>query len=780
MKFRRLVSGVVIFLLIGFISVAFADHHFEALSNSFPAPEQKFDVHAANLTLDKLAIKLSIQNLNAEDLNYAAQQLTLLKTQSENCVATTQAELNRIQKLWDETPAEIKNETELNSLQKYLKIKKDEFTEQRSECRLFVLRADEAISAFSKTAENLSTQQLLKHEPRFWSRLFINSTLTLPLMKDFDYQLFLTNSGLLHFNWLISTIIGLFLMTGIFLGLSTRRLIKQQLPDIPLTTLSGKLTYTIASVIKHYIIALLFTAAFTMSVSVLGLFSTQTTYLMLVGYISLIYILALMILHFFFFPFHEHDSLSGLSSHITRLLLMRVKLLVTLCFIGAIIYILFSQQSWNENIPELTRTVFITLLTISLISILWLINRIPKILSAHKSLRLIISTFLTTLLVAIIAAEWLGYQQLVTFILRAIALTLISGFIAYLIYQIVVGCLRSLSQARYQWQKDLREYLGIKPQQNLSELICLRILFFILVWGTLALALLKIWGISVVQYHKIIDAINNGIKLAGINIIPSRIISALFFFTIAVLLTRWLRAIIEHHSGEHVNQGSQQALASIVGYVGFAVVLLFTLLIAGVNFAGLAIIAGALSVGIGFGLQNIVNNFVSGIILLIERPIKPGDRIIVGDTEGFVKKISVRSTQIQTLACADLIVPNSEIVSSQVTNLMFKDFYGRISVDVGVAYGSDTELVRKTLIEVADAHPEVIHEEGTYQSSAIFREFGDSSLNFTLYCVIRNVNLKYSVASELRLAIDKAFREKHITIAFPQRDVHIKDWTKKD
>ncbi len=778
MKHRRLVSGIVIFLLIGLTSVAFANHHFQSISNSFPVPEQTFDVHAANRTLDKLAIKLSIQNLNSEDLNQAANQLAGLKEHATNCVEHSQSELDRIQKLWKETPAEIKNEAELTSLQKYLKMKKNEYTEQRSECRLFVLRANEAISAFSKTAESLSKQQLLKPEPRFWARLFANTTLSHPLLKNFDHKLFLENSGLQHFDWLISTIIGLFLITGIFLGLSIRRATKQRLPDIPHITLSGKLKYTITSVIKRYIVAFLFIAALAIIASVLGLFSRQTTYLMMASYTSLIYVFVLMLLHFFFYPFHEDDSLSGLSSHIARLLLIRVKLLITLCFIGAIFYILFYQQSLNENIPELARTIFITLFAISLISILWLINRIPKILSAHKVLRIIISIFLTALLVAIIAAEWFGYQQLVTFILRAIALTLICGFIAYILHQVVVGCLRSLSQAHYQWQKDLREYLGIKPQQNLSELICLRILLFILIWGALILILLKTWGISTIQYQHLISSINDGFKVAGIDIIPSRIISALFFFTIAIFLTRWFRAIIEHHTGEHVNRGSQQALAAIVGYVGFSIVLLFALLIAGVNFAGLAIIAGALSVGIGFGLQNIVNNFVSGLILLIEKPIKPGDRIMVGDIEGFVKKISIRATQIQTLQYSDLIVPNAEIVSRQVTNLMFKDFYGRISVAVGVSYGSDTELVRQTLMEVASMHPEVINEEGPYQPIALFKEFGDSSLNFKLYCVIRNVNLKYIVASELRFAIDKAFREKHITIAFPQRDVHIRDWTK--
>ncbi len=780
MKLRRLISGLVIFLLISLFSVVFANHHFQSISNSFPDTKIQFDVHSANRTLDKLAIKLSIQNLNATDLGSAAKQLTQLKSQARNCVEDSQDELSRIQKLWKETPAEIKNEAELTSLQKYLKMKKGEYTEQRSECRLFVLRANEAISAFSKTAETLSTRKLLKPEPQFLARLWANFKLTGPVLQNFDSKLFLKNSGLKHFDWLISTIIGLFLLTGFFLGLSIRRSIKQKLPDIPKTNFIGRLQYTLASTTKRYIVMLLFTLAFTISFSVLGLFSKQTTYLMQIGYTSSLYILILMILHFFFYPFHENDSFSGLTTHISQLLLVRIKLLVTLCFVGTIFFILFYQQPLHENIPELARTIFITLLAISLLSILWLINRAPKMLNAHKVLRLITSILLTLLLVAIIAAEWLGYQQLVTFILKAISLTLIYGFIAYVFHKIVVGCLRSLSQAHYSWQKDLREYLNIKPKQNLSELVCLRVLFFILIWGALTLALLKLWGISAIHYQHLISSINDGFKVAGIDIIPTRIISALFFFTIAVLLTRWLRAIIEHHSGEHVNRGSQQALAAFVGYVGFSIVLLFALLIAGVSFAGLAIIAGALSVGIGFGLQNIVNNFVSGIILLVERPIKPGDRIMVGDTEGFVKKISLRSTQIQTLQYSDLIVPNSEIVSRQVTNLMFKDFYGRIAVGVGVIYGSDTELVRKTLLKIAAEHPEVIDEEGAYQPWALFKEFADSSLKFKLYCVIKNVNLKYVVASELRLAIDKAFRELGITIAFPQRDLHIRDWTKKD
>jgi len=198
--------------------------------------------------------------------------------------------------------------------------------------------------------------------------------------------------------------------------------------------------------------------------------------------------------------------------------------------------------------------------------------------------------------------------------------------------------------------------------------------------------------------------------------------------------------------------------------------------VAGVEFTNLAIIAGALSVGIGFGLQNIVNNFVSGLILLVERPIRTGDWIMVGSTEGYVKKISIRSTQIQTFDRADVIVPNSELISGQVTNWMLSDPWGRVRVPVGVAYGSDTARVMEILLDVANKHPLVItNYPGVGQPRALFRAFGDSSLDFELRCFIRDVDKRLATISDLNLAIDAAFREAGIEIPFPQRDLHFRN-----
>jgi small-conductance mechanosensitive channel len=165
---------------------------------------------------------------------------------------------------------------------------------------------------------------------------------------------------------------------------------------------------------------------------------------------------------------------------------------------------------------------------------------------------------------------------------------------------------------------------------------------------------------------------------------------------------------------------------------------------------------------------------------LFERPIKNGDWIIVGSTEGHVKKISIRSTQIQTFDRADIIVPNSELVSTQVTNWMLYDRIGRIRIAVGVAYGSDTEKVRQILYDVAMAHPNVIKNSTDYKISIFFLRFGDSSLDFELRCFIEDIDSALTVKSDLNFAIDKAFRENSVEIPFPQRDIHVKETVNKN
>jgi potassium efflux system protein len=218
-------------------------------------------------------------------------------------------------------------------------------------------------------------------------------------------------------------------------------------------------------------------------------------------------------------------------------------------------------------------------------------------------------------------------------------------------------------------------------------------------------------------------------------------------------------------------QGLAYAIGRIAQYAVFIVGLLMGLENVGVSLKSLAAFSAVIMVGIGFGLQNIAQNFISGVILLIERPVQKGDFINVGETAGTVEDIAMRATRIITRDGIEIIVPNSELISGRVTNRSAPTPVARVHVAVGVAYGSDVELVRKTLLAVAAQHESVLADPPPY---VFFNDFGDSSLNFGLAVWIDKPQLEFLITSDLRFAIDAAFRKAQIEIPFPQRDLHVR------
>ncbi len=238
----------------------------------------------------------------------------------------------------------------------------------------------------------------------------------------------------------------------------------------------------------------------------------------------------------------------------------------------------------------------------------------------------------------------------------------------------------------------------------------------------------------------------------------------------------WRRLVkdkILNYSGLDI--GLQESISTIAVYIIWTIGILTSLHAFGINATSMTVALGALGIGLGFGLQNIFNNFVSGIILLFERPIQVGDAIEINGIWASVRKINVRSTVVQTWDNASLIIPNSEFISSQVTNWSFKDMRVRRNINVGVAYGSDTELVRKTLIEIAAGMPNVLKNPNP---DVLFTDFGDSALIFRLR-VWTLVDHMLTVETNIRFEIDRLFRERDITIAFPQRDIHIRSIVKQ-
>lgn len=251
------------------------------------------------------------------------------------------------------------------------------------------------------------------------------------------------------------------------------------------------------------------------------------------------------------------------------------------------------------------------------------------------------------------------------------------------------------------------------------------------------------------------------------------IIVAVIVFLVFIFLSRWLRSVTRTKlfPKYKLDEGIQLIILKLVHYslVGLGIIVAVQSI--GLNLTSLAVVFGLLSVGIGFGLQNVASNFVSGLIILFERPIKLGDRITIGDVLGDVVNINLRATLIRTIDNISIIVPNSEFITSRVTNWSHRDPRIRIHIPVGVAYGSDVPLVIKSLLEVAQNHPEVLKDP---PPKVWFNQFGDSSLDFELLTWIDHPKRRPDIISELNKGIDDIFRRNKIEIPFPQRDIHVR------
>ncbi len=247
----------------------------------------------------------------------------------------------------------------------------------------------------------------------------------------------------------------------------------------------------------------------------------------------------------------------------------------------------------------------------------------------------------------------------------------------------------------------------------------------------------------------------------------------LAFFILTFLARRLKRLLVEKILiNTSMEAGARATVGTVTKFLFIAVGAIVIVQTAGIDMSALTLIAGALGVGIGFGLQNITDNFISGVIILFEKPIKVGDRIDVGDVQGNVMSISFRATQILTNDNISIIVPNSEFISSRVINWSHNDRNIRFRIPVGVSYNENPEKIKKILMEVADKNPHVLKKP---EPSVLFDEYGDSSLNFILAVwTASHTDRPRVLKSELYFEIFKEFKKHHVEIPFPQRDIHIK------
>lgn len=367
-----------------------------------------------------------------------------------------------------------------------------------------------------------------------------------------------------------------------------------------------------------------------------------------------------------------------------------------------------------------------------------------------------------------IASALGGYANLSRYIFENLAA---SGIVIGILF-LTRGLLRELIGAALR-APLVQVQLAIPHKKRQRYKFWLRALLDIFIKLGGAVILLIVWGVPGEDIYAWSRSALQEITVGNVTISLIDIVIAVFVFLAAMTATRAAQRILTTHvfPQTDLDTGVQNSLSSGFGYIGLGIAVMLAISAIGLDLSNIALIAGALSVGIGFGLQAIISNFVSGLILLVERPIKVGDWIVVGAYEGTVKQINVRATEIETFQRASIMVPNSDLITGAVTNWTHKNRYGRVEIPIGIAYGSNVEQAMEILTECLRNHDQIQPWPEPY---TLFLGFGESSLDLEARGFIGNIANRVQVTSDLCLAFDAALREANIEIPFPQRDLHIR------
>jgi potassium-dependent mechanosensitive channel len=388
--------------------------------------------------------------------------------------------------------------------------------------------------------------------------------------------------------------------------------------------------------------------------------------------------------------------------------------------------------------------------------------------STHTGRRArLVLTAATVLSAAVLLAQVLGFDLFSRWLVHAM---LMSAYVIFSVAFLVVltrGALRTLLRTEFAGRTRIVGTLAVPLAERLVALLQ------VVLFAIAALVLLDVWELAPSPVETWRQVVGWGFMVAGLEITVGRIVFAAILVYLTVTASWLARTIVSTEVSRSwgFERGVAESINALLHYAVITLGVLLALGALGVELQSFAIVAGALGVGIGFGLQNVVNNFVSGLILLFERPVRVGDTVEIAGEWGTIKRIGLRSTVVVTFTQSELIVPNGDLVSEKVTNWTLTNPITRMAIPVGVAYGSDVEKVLKILVETASAHPAIVGEPS---AMALFTGFGDSSLDFELRIWIKEIPARLPARSAVLAEIDRRFREEGIEIPFPQRDLHIR------
>lgn len=742
-----------------------------ALSSDQP----EFNLKQANKTFDQLNLKLSVENLNIEHLEAAIATLTGLINDAKTCISLNQKKLSSLDNLLKENNEHIKDNEKPNpgtesvkNTEKtsadlvYVKQEQKNISDKLGQCRLFSIRAQEAINTYQLAISKIKQKQVLTRGLPLWS-----------LWDRLQHELSQTvinlppQSAIVTFIQPIFTQLCILVMLCGILSIITIRNLK-----------SNSFTQYIFRVrhIGFYDGLLLFLS---LLVTCLSLYFINTIPIpnnlnALIGDLVIMacvffWTLAAIIILFKSKIVSAIFFWYSLDGHFFRNVLIFLLSYYTISKIGGS---LIQTLPENSVTWQLSQTIFITGVVITAIGFVYYFCHTHRHIQFIRTHHKILQRTISLLFISYGIINLFGYHQLAIHLIYASITTFAILFTVFLL-SYAIQKLYLLAAYPSPIYRSIMRTFGYKTNQTVIEFIILKITLqtIVSIYGLYFIG--QTWGYGAYYINSVYTQVFNGIHFSNFTFYPNRIVAGLIVFCLLYLFFRSVSTKFSRHTQFEEEEETQVAIASILTYIGFTCAFVAALLVSGIDFTGLAIVAGALSVGIGLGLQSIVNNFVSGIILLLEKPIKPGDHINIDGIEGIVKKIRVRSTQITTSKREDVIIPNSDLITRSVTNYMYTDRYLSISCEVGVAYDSDPELVKKLLTQAISDHDEIIKSPRA-KSTVLLDKFGSSAIIFQIWFLIKDGNKKAIVRSDVNFKIERLFREHGIQIAHPQRDINIK------
>ena len=417
------------------------------------------------------------------------------------------------------------------------------------------------------------------------------------------------------------------------------------------------------------------------------------------------------------------------------------------------------------GLPTPLLQLYNTLLCCIAISVFtWLLRK--RFVELEK-LRFLIYLLAGTALIALLSALF-GFENLSTNLIDATLSTLILLLLLKMTLQIGLSGIESLMQVEWIKKRHFIQILGLEEATNKLQTL-LRIFIFL----HAGLYLMVIWLLTDNLTEAREKILGLEYTFGEFSISVKMVVMVIVVLYLTTIISWVIQAFIDSQimSPRKMDIGVKESLKRLTHYGLFTIGFLVAISMAGLDLQKLTILAGALGVGIGFGLQNIVNNFVSGLILLFERPVKVGDTINIGTDWGVIKHIGLRSTIFETFERSEIIVPNAELISQNVTNWTYSTKVVRVNLPVGVAYGSPLEKVLEILIKAAKEHQDVLQYP---EPNAVFDGYGSSSIDFTLRFWIHTIDDRLRIRTEVAVIIDRLFREEDIVIPFPQRDLHLR------